>query len=385
MRHVPFGYCPEMTRIDPCYPKDIDVLLYGAMNERRVSLIKKLRAAGVNALGFDGVFGLHRDILIARSKIVLNVHYYIPGIQEIIRLGYLWANRKCVVCECNVDTEVHEGFESACIYAPYEQLEEKVIDLLQRPRAIMAMEKAAFLQFGRNAYEEILRTVVGTGEAQPKVFAPMPTFLNVGSGKDFLTQAINVDISARWNPDIVLDISRPLDSEITYETSRFGAVQIKPGMFRNIRLFDVLEHVEDVLTTMSNLLALLGDGGVLHICVPYELGLGAWQDPTHRHAFNENSWLYYTEWHWYSGWREARFDLEGCQYKLSSVGKDMRKAGIAMDVVLRTPRAVDAMEVQLRKRATTFDEKTMFDRQSRACYSKAQPQWATQDFGETEL
>ena len=38
--HVPLGYCPEMTRIFQEYPKDIDVLLYGAMNDRRVNMIK---------------------------------------------------------------------------------------------------------------------------------------------------------------------------------------------------------------------------------------------------------------------------------------------------------------------------------------------------------
>ncbi|MDD4701686.1 MAG: methyltransferase domain-containing protein [Desulfovibrio sp.] len=378
--HVPFGYCPEMTRIDSSYPKDIDVLLYGALNERRVALIKNLRAAGVNAMGVAGAFGLYRDILIARAKVVLNVHYYIPGIQEIIRLGYLWANKKCVVCECNSDTEIHAGFENACIYAPYEELEEKVLSILQQPRAIAAMENAAFLQFSNSAYADSLKPVVGTGLARAKARAPVPSFLNVGSGKNFLPHALNVDISSQWNPDIVLDISQPLDAACTHETNRFGSVQIKPGMFKKIRMFDVLEHVADVLATMTNLLALLEDDGFLHLCVPYELGLGAWQDPTHRHAFNENSWLYYTKWHWYSGWREARFDLENCQYRLSSLGKDMRKNGDAMEVILRTPRAVDAMEVLLRKRPTNFDEKTMYDRQNRACYPKPQPEWSIKGF-----
>lgn len=383
--HVPLGYCPEMTRIDPHYSKDIDVLLYGALNERRTALIDRLRAAGVNAMGFEGVFGLDRDILIARAKVVLNVHYYIPGIQEIIRLGYLWANKKCVVCECNADTEIHEGFENACIYAPYEQLEGKILNLLQQPRAVTAMETAAFLQFSEHSYEATLEPIVGKGPAQGKAYKPVPSFLNAGSGKNFLPQALNVDISSRWNPDIVLDISQPLNFVRSYETSRFGLIRITQGMFKKIRLFDVLEHVEDVLATMTNLLELLGNGGLLHLCVPYELGLGAWQDPTHRHAFNENSWLYYTEWHWYSGWREARFELEDCQYRLSSQGETMRKKGTAMEIILRTPRAVDAMEVRLRKRSTTFGEKTMFDQQNRSCYPRPQPEWTLQAFEKNEV
>ena len=42
---------------------------------------------------------LQRDALIARSKVVLNMHYYEPGEFESVRVSYLWANRKCVVTE----------------------------------------------------------------------------------------------------------------------------------------------------------------------------------------------------------------------------------------------------------------------------------------------
>ena len=108
VEYVPMGYCPEMSRLDHTYQKDIDVLMYGAINERRAELIGQLRAAGVNAVAFQGLFGIERDIMIARSKIVLNAHYYVPGIQEVVRLGYLWANKKCVVCERNPDTDIHD-------------------------------------------------------------------------------------------------------------------------------------------------------------------------------------------------------------------------------------------------------------------------------------
>jgi hypothetical protein len=35
VQHVPLGYVPEMSRLDASYPKDIDVLFYGAFNDRR--------------------------------------------------------------------------------------------------------------------------------------------------------------------------------------------------------------------------------------------------------------------------------------------------------------------------------------------------------------
>jgi len=68
----------------------------------------------------------------------------------------------------------------------------------------------------------------------------------------------------------------------------------------------VLEHITDLKTYMTNCLELLKVGGVMEITVPYDLSLGAWQDPTHCRAFNQNSWLYYTEWSWYLGWEKQK-------------------------------------------------------------------------------
>ncbi|MBQ9452664.1 MAG: methyltransferase domain-containing protein [Desulfovibrio sp.] len=383
--HVPFGYCPEMTRISPEYPKDIDVLLYGALNDRRIAMIAALQKLHINAIGFSGVFGLERDILIARSKLVMNVHYYIPGIQEIIRLGYLWANKKCVVCECNTDTSIHFGYENACIYAPYEEIPTKIEQILSHPKAITTMGNAAFLQFSNHPYTDILESIVGPAPKRDAIKSigqqlRIPSFCNVGSGKNFLPEALNIDISPQWNPDIVMDISQPIPWGEKKSVQRFGTVMFKKGMFKKIRMFDVLEHVPNVIATMTNLLEMLCDGGELHLNVPYDLSLGAWQDPTHLHAFNENSWLYYTDWHWYIGWREERFDLQNIDYILSDLGKKLRSQGRNMDNILRMPRAVDSMEVLLKKRRTTFDEKFTYDKQTRSVYSEPQREWLASEF-----
>ena len=44
-----------------------------------------------------GVYGAERDRLIARSRLVLNVHYFPTHIFEMIRVSYLLANRTAVV------------------------------------------------------------------------------------------------------------------------------------------------------------------------------------------------------------------------------------------------------------------------------------------------
>lgn len=116
-------------------------------------------------------------------------------------------------------------------------------------------------------------------------------------------------------------------------------------MFDVILANDVLEHVPDLVKTMTNCKDLLKDGGEMRINVPYDLSYGAWQDPTHVRAFNEKSWLYYTDWHWYLGW-EDRFHLKHLEFTLSKVVESLK---LPQDEILRTPRAVDSMYVILQK------------------------------------
>jgi hypothetical protein len=73
-------------------------------------------------------------------------------------------------------------------------------------------------------------------------------------------------------------------------------------------------------------------------------------------AFNERSWLYYTDWFWYLGWNRWRFDLASLQYMLSPIGQKLNKDGVPVDDLVRMPRAVDSMLLELRKRALTTEE-----------------------------
>jgi SAM-dependent methyltransferase len=173
-----------------------------------------------------------------------------------------------------------------------------------------------------------------------------PLTLNLGSGKDWREDCLNADIQRRTNPDWVVDISKVNFGEVI--NTRFGEIQIRPNMFTKIIANDVLEHIPDLVSAMTSCKNLLAAGGEFHIHVPYELSLGAWQDPTHIRAFNENSWLYYTDWHWYLGW-EDKFTLKQMVFNLSEFGNELAEK-LTTDVeILRTPRAVDSMSVILCK------------------------------------
>ena len=175
----------------------------------------------------------------------------------------------------------------------------------------------------------------------------LPLTLNLGSGKDWKDSCFNADILLRVNPDWWVDISRVEFGQVI-DSPRFGKVTIEKGMFTKIIANDVLEHIPDLVSAMTNCKDLLAAGGEFHIHVPYELSLGAWQDPTHVRAFNENSWLYYTDWHWYLGW-EDRFHLKQMAFNLSEYGNELAEKKVDDAEILRTPRAVDSMSVVLCK------------------------------------
>jgi len=61
------------------------------------------------------------------------------------------------------------------------------------------------------------------------------------------------------------------------------------------RASHVFEHLADPLHTMRELFRVMAPGGFAFIDVPSTDGRGAFQDPTHRSFWNENSFSYYTD------------------------------------------------------------------------------------------
>lgn len=83
-----------------------------------------------------------------------------------------------------------------------------------------------------------------------------------------------------FDADIIADLNKPWP----FEDSSVGLV----------RAVDVFEHLVDPLHTMKELYRVLAPGGWAFIQVPSTDGRGAFQDPTHRSFWNQNSFFYYT-------------------------------------------------------------------------------------------
>lgn len=109
--HVPFAYAPVLdysyVRRDVfrVKRKDIDVLFFGSMNDRRAKVIGELTSMGLNVQAVFGVYGPELSVLIHRSKLVLNMHYYDSSVFEAVRVIPLLASRVAVVSEKSVDDD----------------------------------------------------------------------------------------------------------------------------------------------------------------------------------------------------------------------------------------------------------------------------------------
>jgi hypothetical protein len=181
--------------------------------------------------------------------------------------------------------------------------------------------------------------------------------INLGSSKAFDADCLNIDVDAKWNPDILGDISAAASVRQIFFSQRFGLTRLEPNGFEEITAMDVLEYVPDLVGLMTRCIDLLVVGGAMRIGVPYDPAWGARQNPTPVRAFNERSWLYYADWRWYRRWLEARFTTAQLQMVFSPIGAAMRERGIADEEIFRTPRAVDSMQGVLVKRELTLEEK----------------------------
>lgn len=86
--HVPLGYHPAFERFTakPWRERDIDVVLFGCLNERRISVLDALRRRGKNVVHLFDRYGADRNDVLARSKISLNMLYYPRGFFPSLRL-----------------------------------------------------------------------------------------------------------------------------------------------------------------------------------------------------------------------------------------------------------------------------------------------------------
>lgn len=161
LTHVPVGYVPELTRIAPV-PEDIDVLFYGSRSPLRHAVLDALRAKGFRVERLFGVYGAARDALIARSKIVLNMHLYEAKGFEVVRVSYMLANGRAVVSEHSVNPSEDGDLASGIAFAPYDDLVSRCTELLGEDRARRDLGQRGYQVFSARGQAAILGEVLSS-------------------------------------------------------------------------------------------------------------------------------------------------------------------------------------------------------------------------------
>jgi len=124
------GYNARLTQVVHAGAKDIDILFYGSMNERRFKILKRLEMSGLKVVHLFNVYGAQRDAAIGRAKIVINIHHYESAVFEIVRISYLLSNRVCVLSEGDSADPDLQPFAGGLAVEPYGQLIERSYALL---------------------------------------------------------------------------------------------------------------------------------------------------------------------------------------------------------------------------------------------------------------
>jgi len=162
-KHVPIGYMPCMSVISQA-EKDIDILHYGARNPRRQKILGELWDSNLKVVHTFNCYGAERNALIARSKIVINIHYYDACIFEIFRVSHLMANEVCVVSETGNDIKLEEPYRESIVMCEYEKLVEKCQKLIAGPEHVrQEIASQGFNTFKKRSQIDILKEVFVAG------------------------------------------------------------------------------------------------------------------------------------------------------------------------------------------------------------------------------
>lgn len=161
-----FGYVEALRREGlPPPQRDIDVLLYGSINDRRRSVLEKLTARGLKVAATRGMLPDYmRDSLIARSRVVLDM-------RRGDDVKFTSPTRICAALQMGA-TVVSEKFDTSRLNflyaythaAPFEDLVETAAEIARRPDCI---------ELGLAARERFARETSMTGNLERAMRLPI--------------------------------------------------------------------------------------------------------------------------------------------------------------------------------------------------------------------
>ncbi len=160
--------------------------------------------------------------------------------------------------------------------------------------------------------------------------------LDVGCGTSKTPGAVGIDFHPLPGVDVVHDLNQlpwPLES----------------GTFDEIKILDVIEHLDNTIKIMEEIHRLLKPGGTVYIRVVPWNHRYAFSDPTHVKFFTEISFKFFTgEWRpYYTG---ARFEITSFKYTYDTYARKIfRSEWLMLKLSYFLTNVIDGMHVEMRK------------------------------------
>jgi hypothetical protein len=291
--YVPLAYAPEIVSSMPTPPEheDVDVLFYGALSERRLRIFDALESRGIRVTyPTDGqATGLARNELIARAKIVLNLgNFQDIHTLEIVRLAPWFVMGKAILTELRENTHWDRSLDGAFMGVPYDEIVDACANLLADDSGRRALGERAKAIFRRKLFDDSVKQGVAaylTARAasaprgSPSTNVAPPERLNYATLNDWTPTALNISPDSADDPDMVIDLSRPIEFGKSQKLWRYGDYSLAPATFTSIRTQRAFATGAEVMSVVANFGLLLQRGGELLLTLPYApQGVPQWVD-----------------------------------------------------------------------------------------------------------
>jgi hypothetical protein len=132
---------------------NIDVLFIGALNGRRTFLVQLLGQLFDEVHVLQSTWGIERDEFMARSKMLINIHFYKAQTLELLRLAHALNSGLPVISE----ESPNNPWSDAIATAPYEGLARKVMELWHSPNDLTELGLRGQEAFRSTSMTEVVK------------------------------------------------------------------------------------------------------------------------------------------------------------------------------------------------------------------------------------
>jgi hypothetical protein len=134
-------YATQITESEIIY----DLAFYGAMNERRQSILSAMDEMGLSVNMINNKFGAELVMEVMRSRMVLNLHFYEPGLFEVARCLMPNAMGIPILSEESACPQSIDWTLSGVEFAPASELAQRARDIVDSPTRLIELARRSAL------------------------------------------------------------------------------------------------------------------------------------------------------------------------------------------------------------------------------------------------